>query len=107
MLIRELARRAGSLARRLSTSCRRPSCRPWLLAIGKIPRSLSPPRELAAVLAHEIAHIRHGDIFIMRLAATAGAMTQVMASVGLFLLFALLPVLWATGSFCRPSAFCS
>lgn len=61
-----------------------------------------PPREVAAVLAHEIAHIRHGDIFIMRLAATAGAMTQAMSSVGLFLAFALLPVLWATGEVLSP-----
>lgn len=56
-----------------------------------------PPRELAAVLAHEIAHIMHGDIVVMRIAATAAAMTQAMSSVGIFLLFALLPVLWTTG----------
>ncbi len=61
-----------------------------------------PPRELAAVLAHEIAHIRHGDTFIMRLAYTAGAMTQTMSSIGLLMLFALLPVFWATGEVLSP-----
>jgi heat shock protein HtpX len=55
-----------------------------------------PPREIAAVLAHEIAHIRHGDVFIMRLGAAAGAMTQVTSTVGLVLLVAFVPVLWAT-----------
>ncbi|HEX2135740.1 MAG TPA: zinc metalloprotease HtpX [Microvirga sp.] len=56
-----------------------------------------PAPEVAAVLAHEIAHIRHGDNFIMRLAAAAGVMTHAMATTGLFLLFAYLPLLRATG----------
>ncbi|TIM35094.1 MAG: peptidase M48 [Mesorhizobium sp.] len=110
MLIAELARRAG--LPRAPTLHLLPS--PVLQAMAAGDRQdpaiavtsgllqTLPPRELAAVLAHEIAHIRHGDIFIMRLAATAGAMTQVMSSVGLFLLFALLPVLWATGEFLSP-----
>ncbi|WP_206533550.1 zinc metalloprotease HtpX [Mesorhizobium sp. M5C.F.Cr.IN.023.01.1.1] len=110
MLIAELARRAG--LPRAPTLHLLPS--PVLQAMAAGDREdpaiavtsgllqTLPPRELAAVLAHEIAHIRHGDIFIMRLAATAGAMTQVMSSVGLFLLFALLPVLWATGEFLSP-----
>lgn len=33
-------------------------------------------RELAVVLGHEIAHIRHGDMFVMRLAVAAGSMTH-------------------------------
>jgi heat shock protein HtpX len=55
-------------------------------------------RELAAVLAHEITHVRHGDMFVMRLAAAAGAMTHAMANAGIFLLIAYLPVSWSTGS---------
>ena len=52
-----------------------------------------PAREVAAVLAHEVAHIRHGDTFLMRLAAAAGIMTHAMATTGLFLLLAHLPAL--------------
>jgi heat shock protein HtpX len=54
-----------------------------------------PAREVAAVLAHEAAHIRHGDTFLMRLAAAAGIMTHAMATTGLFLLIAYLPILRA------------
>jgi heat shock protein HtpX len=42
-----------------------------------------PPRELAAVLAHEICHIRHGDLFVMRLATIAATATRAMAQAGL------------------------
>jgi heat shock protein HtpX len=55
-----------------------------------------PPRELAAVLAHEVAHIRHGDLFIMRLAQTAGSMTSAMANAGIIMLFVFLPLFWST-----------
>jgi heat shock protein HtpX len=61
-------------------------------------------RELAAVLGHEIAHIRHGDMFVMRLAVAAGSMTHAMANAGLFLLIAYFPVLWSTGSAPSPAA---
>ena len=63
-----------------------------------------PAREVAAVLAHEIAHVRHGDIFIMRLAAAAGSMTQVMSNAGIILLILMLPVVWATGELLSPTA---
>jgi heat shock protein HtpX len=56
-----------------------------------------PAREVAAVLAHEVAHIRHGDAFLMRLAAAAGIMTHAMATTGLFLLITYLPILQAAG----------
>lgn len=110
MLVGELARRAG--LPRPPTLHLLPS--PFLQAMAAGDRKdpaiavtsgllqALPPRQLAAVLAHEIAHIRHGDIFIMRLAATAGALTQAMANVGLFLFFALLPVHWATGEMLSP-----
>jgi heat shock protein HtpX len=63
-----------------------------------------PSRELTAVLAHEITHIRHGDMFVMRLAAAAGAMTHAMANAGTFLLIAYFPVSWSTGSAPSPAA---
>jgi len=50
-----------------------------------------PPDELAAVLAHEVSHIRNGDLFVMRLAGIASAATRAMAQAGLIvaLLFGL------------------
>ena len=56
-----------------------------------------PHRELTAVLAHEIAHIRHGDVLVLRLAAAAATLTRTMANVGVVLLLLFLPALWATG----------
>ena len=61
-------------------------------------------RELAAVLAHEIAHIRHGDMFVMRIAAAAGSMTRAMSMTGMLLLILYFPVLWATGTTVSPLA---
>jgi heat shock protein HtpX len=55
------------------------------------------PRELTAVLAHEVAHIRHGDAFVMRLAASAGSLTRTMSTIGIFLLIVSIPVFWMTG----------
>jgi heat shock protein HtpX len=63
-----------------------------------------PARELAAVLAHEISHIRHGDMFVMRLAAGAGSMTRAMSTAGMFLLIAYFPVFWSTGVSLSPVA---
>jgi heat shock protein HtpX len=56
-----------------------------------------PQRELTAVLAHEIAHIRHGDVLVLRLAAAAATLTRTMASVGVLLLLFFLPALWTIG----------
>lgn len=61
-----------------------------------------PPDELAAVLAHEIAHIRHGDMLVMRLAASASSMTRAMCTAGAFLLIAYVPILWGTGAVVSP-----
>jgi heat shock protein HtpX len=63
-----------------------------------------PARELAAVLAHEIAHLRYGDMFVMRVAAGAGSMPRAMSSAGVFLLVAYFPVLWTTGEVVSPAA---
>ncbi|WP_207539593.1 M48 family metalloprotease [Sabulicella rubraurantiaca] len=49
-----------------------------------------PSRELGAVLAHEIAHIHHGDVAVMRLAIAAASLTKAMVWVGLLML-----ALWA------------
>jgi heat shock protein HtpX len=66
-------------------------------------RTLSS-RELATVLAHEVAHIRHGDLQVLRLATAAASLTRGMAGIGALLLLASLPVLWATGMVPSPLA---
>ncbi|TDH60487.1 hypothetical protein E2C06_21835 [Dankookia rubra] len=63
-----------------------------------------PRRELAAVLAHETAHIRHGDLLVLRLATTAASLTRGMAGIGALVLLAFLPVLWATEAMPAPLA---
>lgn len=49
------------------------------------------PRELVAVLAHETAHIAHGDLFVMSLADVISRLTAAMSFVGMVLLFLALP----------------
>lgn len=44
-----------------------------------------PERELVGVLAHEIAHVAHGDIRVMVLADIVSRMTTIMAMLGLLL----------------------
>jgi heat shock protein HtpX len=63
-----------------------------------------PQRELAAVLAHEIAHIRHGDLLVLRLATVAATLTHGMATVGALGLLMLMPLFWATGTVPSPGA---
>ena len=105
LLVAELARRAG-LDRALTIHLL-PSRLPQAMSAGDreepaiavtlgLLQTLSQ-RELAAVLAHEIAHIRHGDAFVMRLAASAGALTQTMSTAGILLLIVFLPVFMMTG----------
>ena len=50
-------------------------------------------RELAGVLAHEVSHVRNGDLWIMGLADTLGRLTSAMSFLGLLLLLANLPLL--------------
>ncbi|WP_084435358.1 zinc metalloprotease HtpX [Desulfomicrobium escambiense] len=59
-------------------------------------RTLSP-RELVAVLAHETAHIAHGDLFVMGLADVISRITSAMSFVGLVLIFLSLPQALAGG----------
>lgn len=51
------------------------------------------PRELVAVLAHETAHIAHGDLFVMNLADVISRITSAMSFVGLILILFALPQL--------------
>ncbi len=50
------------------------------------------PREIAGVLAHEIAHIRNNDLWIMSLADTMSRFTHFMSMMGVLLFFFSLPL---------------
>lgn len=50
-------------------------------------------REIAGVLAHEISHIRNGDLWIMGLADIFSRLTQFMSYFGIFLVFLNLPLM--------------
>lgn len=52
-----------------------------------------PPRELAGVVAHETAHIVHGDLRVMGLADYVSRLTSVFALLGQFLVLFSLPAL--------------
>ena len=54
-------------------------------------------RELAGVLAHEIAHIAHDDLRVMNLAAHVGRITTVFSVAGQLLLLLALPSLFGVG----------
>ena len=50
-------------------------------------------RELAGVLAHEISHIRHNDMWVMGLADMISRMTRVMSFLGVWLLILNIPLM--------------
>ena len=52
---------------------------------------LFEPREIAAVIAHEMAHVAHGDTWIMQAAEAMGNALWWMLRLGLFLLVLALP----------------
>ncbi|WLQ14350.1 zinc metalloprotease HtpX [Hahella aquimaris] len=56
-------------------------------------RSLSQ-RELAGVLAHEIAHIRNGDVRVMMIADSISRLVFLLTHIGQFLLLINLPLIW-------------
>lgn len=56
-------------------------------------RTMSP-RELAGVLAHEIAHIAHDDLRVMGLADYVSRLTALFALAGQLLLLVALPLWW-------------
>jgi heat shock protein HtpX len=51
------------------------------------------PREFQAVLAHELSHVRNGDLRIMSLADVLARLTSLMSWVGQLLLFINLPLI--------------
>ncbi|MBX3274959.1 MAG: M48 family metalloprotease [Sandaracinaceae bacterium] len=55
------------------------------------------PREVIAVVAHELAHLAAGDLGLMRLAALLGGLTRSLAQIGFFLLLIALPLTLAAG----------
>lgn len=50
------------------------------------------PRELTGVLAHEVSHVKNGDLKIMAVAAMMGRMTETLAFFGQILLLLSLPM---------------
>lgn len=51
-------------------------------------------REIAGVLAHEVAHIAHGDLSVMGLADYVSRLTSLFALAGQFMLLLALPWMW-------------
>lgn len=56
-----------------------------------------PGRALTAVLAHELSHIRHGDLKMLRLAEAAGSLTRFLSLFGLLLVALAMPAALAEG----------
>ena len=52
-----------------------------------------PVHEVAAILAHEVAHIRNRDTVVMGMADVLSRFTGILANVGFFLLFLNLPAI--------------
>ncbi|PZP55472.1 MAG: peptidase M48 [Azospira oryzae] len=55
------------------------------------------PRELMGVLAHEIAHVRNNDIWVMQLADVVSRVTAFLSLAGLVLLMVTLPAAYLAG----------
>jgi heat shock protein HtpX len=53
--------------------------------------------ELAGVLAHEVAHIRHRDLWVMTLADVLSRLTHLLALTGLFMIMVYLPMFVLAG----------
>jgi len=51
-----------------------------------------PPRELLGVLAHELSHLKHRDVAVMRLAGTVGSVTAAIGRFGILLTILALPL---------------
>lgn len=54
-------------------------------------RALSP-RELTGVLAHEISHLQHNDLWLLNLAGSVGRLTALLGQFGQILVLLLLPL---------------
>lgn len=55
-------------------------------------------REIVGVLAHEMAHIRHNDLWVMNLADTLSRVTHLMSMAGVLLFVINLPLLFMGGA---------
>lgn len=66
--------------------------RPAIAVTPALLRHLSP-REVVAVIAHEISHLRHHDLGWMRLAEIVRVLTRASAQVGLLLVLVNLPMM--------------
>jgi heat shock protein HtpX len=56
-----------------------------------------PGRELAGVLAHEVSHVRSGDLWIMNLSDTIGRVTHALAYAGVLVMLFTLPLTLSGG----------
>lgn len=102
-LVRELAGRAGlpavptphyvpsAIVNAFATGSRQRSA---IALTDGLLRSLTP-RELAGVIAHEIAHIAHGDLRVMGLADSVSRLTSLLALLGQVVILINLPLLLA------------
>jgi len=68
-------------------------------AIGVTPALLRHlhPREVVAVVAHELSHLRAGDLGLMRIVAVIASLTRSAAQIGLLLLLFSVPLAFAAG----------
>ncbi len=57
-----------------------------------------PPDEVVAVVAHEMSHLRHGDLTLLRLSETVRRTTATMSTFGLILLVLNLPLVLFGGA---------
>lgn len=55
-------------------------------------------RELVAVMAHEISHLKNNDLWILNLSGTMGRITSMLSMAGQFLFIFNLPLYFVTGS---------
>jgi len=67
-----------------------------LIALTSAMLNSMPRRELAAVMAHEIGHIRNADLYVMMLADFFNRVTTALSQAGIVLIVILLP-LWLLG----------
>jgi heat shock protein HtpX len=100
-IVRELARRAelstvpvlfyipSSIAQAVTVGRERESA----IGLTEGMLRLLDRRELAGVLAHEISHIRHRDLWLLELASAASRLTSLFSTFGLVLVFLYLPLL--------------
>ncbi|NOY14554.1 MAG: M48 family metalloprotease [Deltaproteobacteria bacterium] len=104
LLVRELSRRAG--LPNLPTLYRLPTGQLNAFALGNREAAsiavsdgllqLLDRRELAAVLAHEISHLRNDDLRVMQLVDLVGRLTNLLSGFGQLLLLFSLPLVLVT-----------